>query len=63
MPYKEFLRFNIIGGIVWTAGITLAGYYLGKLIPNAEHYLYPMVIVVIGLSFLPVIHEWRRSRK
>jgi len=63
MPYKDFLRWNIIGGIAWTAGITLAGYYLGKLIPNAEQYLYPMVIAIIVLSFLPVIREWRRSSK
>jgi len=62
MPYKEFLRWNIIGGIAWTAGITLFGYYLGKLIPNAEHYLYPMVIGIIVLSFVPVIREWYKSR-
>src|SRR5918994_1078444 len=36
MPYKRFLLFNVFGGIFWVMSTTLAGYFLGTLIPNIE---------------------------
>ena len=30
MPYRTFLRFNVIGGFVWAVGVTTAGYVLGR---------------------------------
>ena len=29
MRYRTFLRFNVIGGFVWTVGVLTAGYVLG----------------------------------
>ena len=63
MPYKQFTIYNIIGGCVWIWSITLLGYTLGVRIPNAEKYLYPIVLVIIIISFLPAIYEWVQSRK
>ena len=42
MRYQEFLRYNIIGGVLWGAGVPLVGYSLGRVIPNLEHYLTPI---------------------
>lgn len=57
MHYKTFLFYNIIGGTLWAAGFTGLGYALGSIIPNASHYFFPIVLLVIILSFLPpVIH-------
>src|SRR3990170_7878625 len=39
MPYRKFISFNIFGGILWGAGLTLAGYYLGTKIPGVDKYL------------------------
>lgn len=55
MKYKVFLTYNIIGGIIWGGGITLLGYYLGSVIPNIDKYLVPIVLVIIAVSFIPVI--------
>lgn len=63
MSYGTFVRFNIIGGLLWGAGVTLLGYTLGAIIPGIEHYLLPIILVIIGVSLLPIVYEWWHSRK
>ena len=63
MPRKEFMTYNIFGGAVWVIGLLTFGYVLGKQIPNAEHYLYPIVLAIIVLSFLPTAHEVHKARR
>jgi membrane-associated protein len=55
MDYKNFLRYNVIGGVLWGVGVTSAGYFLGKAIPGAEHYLLPIVIGIVIVSVIPAI--------
>ena len=57
MDYKKFLIFNLVGGVLWAIGITLAGYYLGSLIPDVDKYLLPIVGLIIIASVLPAIHH------
>ncbi|MEJ7762858.1 MAG: VTT domain-containing protein [Thermomicrobiales bacterium] len=62
MPYSTFLTFNVVGALAWAVGVPLAGYWLGSAIPSAEHYLEPIILVIIAVSILPtVIHVWRDS--
>jgi membrane-associated protein len=63
MNYKTFIVFNIIGGALWSATVPLAGYYLGKAIPNVDKYLIPIIIVIIIVSAIPTILNFVRSRK
>ncbi len=53
MNYRKFFLYNLIGGLVWTTTIPLAGYYLGQSIPNIDKYLLPIVLLIIFVSFLP----------
>lgn len=62
MNYGRFLRYNILGGILWAAGITSIGYFLGESVPNSEKYLTPIIIVIIIVSFLPILFELIKSR-
>ena len=50
MDRQSFVRYNIIGGIIWGAGITYLGYGLGSKIPNIDKILLPVVLGVIVLS-------------
>ena len=63
MPYANFFLYNLIGGGVWTGGMLSFGYFLGRSIPSADHYLYPIVLLIIFISFLPAIFELRKERK
>ena len=60
MGYRRFATYNIIGALLWAVGVTLGGYFLGKVIPGVDRYLLPLVVAIIILSLLPgAIHLWR----
>lgn len=54
MDYRKFLTFNVIGGLIWGAGFPIAGYFLGATVPNADHYVIPIVALIIITSFIPI---------
>jgi len=57
MSYRRFISFNVIGAFFWTAGITYAGYFLGKWFHSMgweiDQILLPVVAVIIVVSVLP----------
>lgn len=62
MPYRRFFLYNAIGGALWGAGMVALGYFLGSIVPGAAHYVLPLSLGVIVLSFLPVAIEFLRKR-
>ena len=63
MRYRTFLAYNIIGGAGWVASMTLAGYFLGRSIPDLERHLHWVILTVVALSLLPILREWRLARR
>lgn len=63
MNYQKFLAFNAIGGIAWGGGMVLLGYSLGSVIPNSEHYVLPISLVIIVISFLPIIWNFLQGKR
>jgi membrane-associated protein len=63
MPYGTFMMFNFIGALLWSVGLTTAAYYLGSLIEDTDRFLLPIVVFIIGLSVLPGMFEYWRSRR
>lgn len=63
MAYPRFLFFNVIGGALWVTSMISVGYFLGRAVPNIDKHLHLVVAVVIVVSFLPILNEWRSSRK
>ncbi len=57
MEYKIFFTYNILGGFIWTFGLTLLGYFLGKNIPDIDKYLLPIILIIIFVSFLPALYH------
>ncbi len=55
MRYSRFFLFNVCGGLLWGIGVTLAGYYLGQVIPNIDEYFLAVVAVVILVSAAPAM--------
>jgi membrane-associated protein len=52
MRYPVFLGFDIIGGVLWGAGVTLLGYFLGN-VPFVKNNLELMILLIVFLSVLP----------
>jgi len=63
MNYAKFIRYNVIGGFVWTFGLMFAGYFLGKTIPDVDKYLLPIIIFIIVLSILPTVIHILKERQ
>ena len=63
VPVKTFTIAQVLGGVVWTTGIILAGYWLGNRIPGIDTYLLPIIAVIIAASLIPVALEVRRMRR
>ena len=58
MHYRTFVTYNIMGGLLWGVGITLAGYFLGQRIPNVDTYLIPILLLIVFASMLPAISSF-----
>lgn len=63
MRYGVFLFYNILGALLWASGITLLGFFLGKSIPDAEKYILPLVLVIVGITLIPLLWHWWQHRK
>jgi membrane-associated protein len=53
MNYRVFLTYNIVGGVVWVVGVSLAGYFLGE-IPWIKQNFEKVIFLIIGISVLPI---------
>lgn len=74
MSRQRFMMYNVVGGILWGAGMTLLGYHLGSRIPGLDHYieyvLIGVVVLSIGLSFAHILKDketrhllWHRIKR
>lgn len=63
MESRTFLRYNIIGGLVWAVGLTSVGYLLGEKVPSIDRYLLPIIGLIIVASTVPPLIEFRRHHK
>lgn len=63
MKYKSFISYNIIGGVGWSVGMIILGYFFGRLIPNPDKYIIPVALVIIFSSLIPNILDHLRSRR
>lgn len=64
MNYGRFVFFTVIGALVWGVGLTLLGFYLGNLVPDAGKKLEYIVIAIFLASIAPpIIHLLRERSK
>jgi membrane-associated protein len=63
VPARTFTAFQVVGGLVWSLSVTLAGYALGASVPGVDAYLLPAIVVVVCVSMIPVGLELWRARR
>lgn len=57
MPYRTFFLYNVVGGILWVAVCSLAGYFFGQ-IPVIKENFELAVLGIIFISVLPMGFEF-----
>jgi membrane-associated protein len=62
MPYRTFVTFNIIGGLLWAVGVTLLGYFLGQVDLIADN-LEIAILTIVAVSALPIVIELLKARR
>ena len=63
VPARTFTVWQVVGGLLWTLGVTVAGYLLGKQIPDVDRYLLPIIAVIVAVSLIPVALELAKTRR
>jgi len=63
MHYRTFVKFNIIGGVIWGAGFTLLGYWLGNSFPWIGKNIEYAIVLIVLISLTPVAIEFIRHRR
>jgi membrane-associated protein len=61
MSYRNFYRYNVIGGIAWVTGLTLLGYFFGNMDFVRKNFEI-VIFGIIGISLLPMIIEILRAK-
>lgn len=63
MPYSEFIKYNLVGAVLWVTSFTLLGYFFGGLQIVKENFSL-FLIGIIVVSVLPMVIEiWRAKTK
>lgn len=62
MKYRNFLTYNVVGGILWTGLFVFSGYYFGN-IQLVKNNFSIVIIVIIILSFMPILWEYWKHKK
>jgi membrane-associated protein len=61
MRYRQFIGYNVIGGVLWVSICVFAGYFFGNL-PFVKKNFSVVVIVIVLISLLPAVIEYLRHR-
>lgn len=63
---RLFTTWQVLGGLLWSLGVTLLGFWLGSRITGIDKYLLPIIAVVVVLSLIPIlleVHKMRREKR
>ena len=62
MDAKRYLTFSFVGGVLWAAGVTLLGFWLGQFEFVRENIEFMLILIVL-LSVVPIVVEIIRARR
>jgi len=62
MDFRRYFIYSAIGAVLWAAGLTIAGYFLGN-IPWVKDNLEAMILLIVFVSIIPIIIEYIRHRR
>lgn len=61
MDYKTFVIYNFVGGFAWVILFTFLGFFFGN-IPIVKHNFEIVIVLIIGISAVPIFWELLTSK-
>ncbi|GAA1568087.1 hypothetical protein GCM10009827_107240 [Dactylosporangium maewongense] len=61
MHYRTFIVYNVLGGILWSCGVTVLGYFLGQ-VTFVKDNIELILIGIVVVSVAPIAVELLRAR-
>jgi membrane protein DedA with SNARE-associated domain len=62
MDFRVYATYSLVGGVLWAAGLTVLGYFLGQN-TFVQKNIELIAILIVVISVLPAVFEWWRSRE
>jgi membrane-associated protein len=63
VPSRRFTLWQILGGLLRSVGLVIAGFLLGRSIPGVDQYLLPIIALIVVISLVPLVVEVLRGRR
>jgi len=66
MNYRRYSLYNLIGAVIWAAGLTVGGYLLGYIPPVADFVSNYIDIILLGavvITLIPTIYHYVQSTR
>lgn len=63
MNFKSFVKYNILGALIWSTSMTFIGFFLGQIFPWIKDYISFLIIWVVFISILPILIPVLRKKK
>ncbi len=62
MDFRHFITYTAIGGVLWACGVTVLGFYLGR-VPFVRDNLEVALILIVLVSVIPMVVEFVLARR
>ncbi|MEO7132566.1 MAG: VTT domain-containing protein [Dermatophilaceae bacterium] len=63
MDRRRFFSWSAIGAVAWVVSITLLGVLLGQTFPALEKNLEYGILIIVFISLLPMVYEYRKHKR
>ncbi len=62
MDFRKFITYTAIGGILWACGVTILGFYLGR-VPFIHDNIEVVLVLIVLVSVIPMVVEFVLHRR
>ncbi len=61
--FRSFMIYNLIGAMVWSSSLVLAGFFLRVIFPDLIHYIGWIVLLILFITTIPLLRQYIKARK
>jgi len=66
MNFETFMKFNLLGSVLWPTVVVSVGYFFGRQFPTIHRFVMPVIGIMFLLTLVPIFFgmykEWRKRK-